>query len=134
MFLFNVLFPFFFLPTCLFICLQILVRLSKLCVQNKKCRNQQQRLLKNMGAHLVVLDLLQIPYEKVGLMVLMVKDMTSVKGRSQKISESIWKILHAKFCELWYNYKIMMDFSPLILMRSGSSLSMTLHKMCFIRS
>uniref|UniRef100_A0A669Q5Z0 Inositol 1,4,5-trisphosphate receptor n=1 Tax=Phasianus colchicus TaxID=9054 RepID=A0A669Q5Z0_PHACC len=43
---------------------EILVRLSKLCVQNKKCRNQQQRLLKNMGAHLVVLDLLQIPYEK----------------------------------------------------------------------
>uniref|UniRef100_A0A8B9ICN6 Inositol 1,4,5-trisphosphate receptor n=1 Tax=Anser brachyrhynchus TaxID=132585 RepID=A0A8B9ICN6_9AVES len=43
---------------------QILIRLSKLCVQNKKCRNQQQRLLKNMGAHLVVLDLLQIPYEK----------------------------------------------------------------------
>lgn len=26
---------------------------------------QQQRLLKNMGAHTVVLDLLQIPYEKV---------------------------------------------------------------------
>uniref|UniRef100_A0A8C3GHT1 Inositol 1,4,5-trisphosphate receptor n=1 Tax=Cairina moschata TaxID=8855 RepID=A0A8C3GHT1_CAIMO len=42
----------------------ILIRLSKLCIQNKKCRNQQQRLLKNMGAHLVVLDLLQIPYEK----------------------------------------------------------------------
>uniref|UniRef100_A0A803SLP2 Inositol 1,4,5-trisphosphate receptor n=1 Tax=Anolis carolinensis TaxID=28377 RepID=A0A803SLP2_ANOCA len=42
----------------------ILNRLSKLCVQNKKCRNQQQRLLKNMGAHSVVLDLLQIPYEK----------------------------------------------------------------------
>ncbi|KFO98127.1 Inositol 1,4,5-trisphosphate receptor type 2, partial [Calypte anna] len=44
---------------------EILIRLSKLCVQNKKCRNQQQRLLKNMGAHLVVLDLLQIPYEKI---------------------------------------------------------------------
>uniref|UniRef100_A0A8C0EUG3 Inositol 1,4,5-trisphosphate receptor n=1 Tax=Bubo bubo TaxID=30461 RepID=A0A8C0EUG3_BUBBB len=43
---------------------EILIRLSKLCIQNKKCRNQQQRLLKNMGAHLVVLDLLQIPYEK----------------------------------------------------------------------
>uniref|UniRef100_A0A8B9GJE9 Inositol 1,4,5-trisphosphate receptor n=1 Tax=Amazona collaria TaxID=241587 RepID=A0A8B9GJE9_9PSIT len=43
---------------------EILIRLSKLCVQNKKSRNQQQRLLKNMGAHLVVLDLLQIPYEK----------------------------------------------------------------------
>uniref|UniRef100_A0A7N4NHZ2 Inositol 1,4,5-trisphosphate receptor n=1 Tax=Sarcophilus harrisii TaxID=9305 RepID=A0A7N4NHZ2_SARHA len=43
---------------------EILIRLSKLCVQNKKCRNQHQRLLKNMGAHSVVLDLLQIPYEK----------------------------------------------------------------------
>uniref|UniRef100_A0A803SWF9 Inositol 1,4,5-trisphosphate receptor n=1 Tax=Anolis carolinensis TaxID=28377 RepID=A0A803SWF9_ANOCA len=46
------------------IVMEILNRLSKLCVQNKKCRNQQQRLLKNMGAHSVVLDLLQIPYEK----------------------------------------------------------------------
>ncbi|XP_011361472.1 inositol 1,4,5-trisphosphate receptor type 2 [Pteropus vampyrus] len=43
---------------------EILIRLSKLCIQNKKCRNQHQRLLKNMGAHSVVLDLLQIPYEK----------------------------------------------------------------------
>ncbi|XP_015284919.1 PREDICTED: inositol 1,4,5-trisphosphate receptor type 2 [Gekko japonicus] len=46
------------------IVMEILIRLSKLCVQNKKSRNQQQRLLKNMGAHCVVLDLLQIPYEK----------------------------------------------------------------------
>eukprot|EP00062_Callorhinchus_milii_P022695 gi/632980746/ref/XP_007907206.1/ PREDICTED: inositol 1,4,5-trisphosphate receptor type 2 isoform X2 [Callorhinchus milii] len=43
---------------------EILIRLSKLCIQNKKSRNQQQRLLKNMGAHTAVLDLLQIPYEK----------------------------------------------------------------------
>ena len=49
---------------------KILIRLSKLCVQNKKCRNQHQRLLKNMGAHSVVLDLLQIPYEKVSSQVL----------------------------------------------------------------
>ncbi|XP_034032686.1 inositol 1,4,5-trisphosphate receptor type 2 isoform X2 [Thalassophryne amazonica] len=43
---------------------EILVRLSKLCYPSKKSRVQQQRLLKNMGAHTVVLDLLQIPYEK----------------------------------------------------------------------
>ncbi|CAI9557041.1 unnamed protein product, partial [Staurois parvus] len=43
---------------------EILIRLSKLCSQSKKGRSQQQRLLKNMGAHSVVLDLLQIPYEK----------------------------------------------------------------------
>uniref|UniRef100_A0A3Q0QQ57 Inositol 1,4,5-trisphosphate receptor n=1 Tax=Amphilophus citrinellus TaxID=61819 RepID=A0A3Q0QQ57_AMPCI len=43
---------------------EILVRLNKLCVPSKKNRVQQQRLLKNMGAHTVVLDLLQIPYEK----------------------------------------------------------------------
>ncbi|KAG8429017.1 hypothetical protein GDO86_018533, partial [Hymenochirus boettgeri] len=42
----------------------ILIRLIRLCAQSKKGRNQQQRLLKNMGAHSVVLDLLQIPYEK----------------------------------------------------------------------
>ncbi|XP_034444276.1 inositol 1,4,5-trisphosphate receptor type 2 isoform X1 [Hippoglossus hippoglossus] len=43
---------------------EILLRLSKLCFLGKKSRVQQQRLLKNMGAHTVVLDLLQIPYEK----------------------------------------------------------------------
>ncbi|XP_060713504.1 inositol 1,4,5-trisphosphate receptor type 1 isoform X4 [Tachysurus vachellii] len=47
---------------------EILVRLSKLCVQEgasgKKSKKQQQRLLRNMGAHTVVLELLQIPYEK----------------------------------------------------------------------
>ncbi|XP_072241681.1 inositol 1,4,5-trisphosphate-gated calcium channel ITPR2 isoform X3 [Leuresthes tenuis] len=43
---------------------EILQRLSKLCYPSKKSRVQQQRLLKNMGAHTVVLDLLQIPYEK----------------------------------------------------------------------
>lgn len=52
-----------------FLC-QILIRLSKLCVQEsasvRKSRKQQQRLLRNMGAHAVVLELLQIPYEKVG--------------------------------------------------------------------
>ncbi|CAB1322998.1 unnamed protein product, partial [Coregonus sp. 'balchen'] len=43
---------------------EILLRLSKQCYPGKKSRVQQQRLLKNMGAHTVVLDLLQIPYEK----------------------------------------------------------------------
>ncbi|XP_069048844.1 inositol 1,4,5-trisphosphate-gated calcium channel ITPR2 isoform X2 [Lepisosteus oculatus] len=43
---------------------EILDRLSKLCYPSKKSRVQQQRLLKNMSAHTVVLDLLQIPYEK----------------------------------------------------------------------
>ncbi|XP_061583880.1 inositol 1,4,5-trisphosphate receptor type 1-like isoform X4 [Cololabis saira] len=47
---------------------EVLVRLSKLCVQEgssgKKSKKQQQRLLRNMGAHSVVLELLQIPYEK----------------------------------------------------------------------
>ncbi|KAK2842102.1 hypothetical protein Q5P01_012302 [Channa striata] len=43
---------------------EILLRLSKLCFPCKKSRVQQQRLLKNMGAHTVVLDLLQIQHEK----------------------------------------------------------------------
>ncbi|XP_046730603.1 inositol 1,4,5-trisphosphate receptor type 1 isoform X6 [Silurus meridionalis] len=47
---------------------EILIRLSKLCVHEgasgKKSKKQQQRLLRNMGAHAVVLELLQIPYEK----------------------------------------------------------------------
>ncbi|XP_075997943.1 inositol 1,4,5-trisphosphate-gated calcium channel ITPR2 [Genypterus blacodes] len=43
---------------------EILLRLSKMCYPGKKSRVQQQRLLKNMGAHTVVLDLLKIPYEK----------------------------------------------------------------------
>lgn len=37
----------------------------------RKSRKQQQRLLRNMGAHAVVLELLQIPYEKVGLCVML---------------------------------------------------------------
>lgn len=48
---------------------QILERLTGLCVQDqggtKKPRKHEQRLLRNMGAHLVVLELLQIPFEKV---------------------------------------------------------------------
>uniref|UniRef100_A0A3Q2GCX6 Inositol 1,4,5-trisphosphate receptor n=1 Tax=Cyprinodon variegatus TaxID=28743 RepID=A0A3Q2GCX6_CYPVA len=43
---------------------KILERFSRMCCVNKKNRLQLQRLLKNMGAHTVVLDLLQIPYEK----------------------------------------------------------------------
>ncbi|XP_076870703.1 inositol 1,4,5-trisphosphate-gated calcium channel ITPR1 isoform X3 [Brachyhypopomus gauderio] len=47
---------------------EILLRLSKLCVMEclsgRKNKKQQQRLLRNMGAHAVVLELLQIPYEK----------------------------------------------------------------------
>ncbi|XP_046882483.1 inositol 1,4,5-trisphosphate receptor type 1-like isoform X9 [Hypomesus transpacificus] len=47
---------------------EILLRLSRLCVQEglsgRKSKKQQQRLLRNMGAHSVVLELLQIPYEK----------------------------------------------------------------------
>ncbi|XP_060723269.1 inositol 1,4,5-trisphosphate receptor type 1 isoform X2 [Tachysurus vachellii] len=47
---------------------EILLRLSKLCVMEclsgRKNKKQQQRLLRNMGAHSVVLELLQIPYEK----------------------------------------------------------------------
>ena len=56
----------------LFTLLQILSRLTKLCVQEipdgqrKKPRKHEQRLLRNMGAHTVVLELLQIPYDKVG--------------------------------------------------------------------
>ncbi|XP_072540573.1 inositol 1,4,5-trisphosphate-gated calcium channel ITPR1 isoform X2 [Salminus brasiliensis] len=48
---------------------EILLRLSKLCVMEclsgRKNKKQQQRLLRNMGAHSVVLELLQIPYEKI---------------------------------------------------------------------
>lgn len=64
---------------------KILIRLSKLCVQNKKCRNQHQRLLKNMGAHSVVLDLLQIPYEKVGPVLLSFFDSVLLKTYHQVI-------------------------------------------------
>ncbi|XP_031569863.1 inositol 1,4,5-trisphosphate receptor type 1-like [Actinia tenebrosa] len=47
----------------------ILQRLSQLCISygpgdSKKNRKHEQRLLRNMGAHTVVLELLQIPYAK----------------------------------------------------------------------
>lgn len=49
---------------------QILERLTQLCYQagpggSKRQRKHEQRLLRNMGAHVVVLQLLQIPYNKV---------------------------------------------------------------------
>ncbi|XP_013411790.1 inositol 1,4,5-trisphosphate receptor type 1-like [Lingula anatina] len=47
---------------------EIIRRLTKLCVQasvqGPKPKKHEQRLLRNMGAHTVVLDLLDIPYEK----------------------------------------------------------------------
>ncbi|CAH1782936.1 unnamed protein product [Owenia fusiformis] len=44
---------------------EILQRLNRLCVSSsKKPKKHEQRLLRNMGAHVVVLELLQIPYEK----------------------------------------------------------------------
>ena len=45
--------------------------MMKLCVVetsdgNLYARENEQRLLRNMGVHVVVLDLLKIPYDKVG--------------------------------------------------------------------
>lgn len=48
---------------------QILIRMNKLCTQAAqsvllKPRKHEQRLLRNVGVHTVVLDLLQIPYDE----------------------------------------------------------------------
>lgn len=48
---------------------QILIRMNKLCIQCLangmiKPRKHEQRLLRNVGVHTVVLDLLQIPYDE----------------------------------------------------------------------
>ena len=47
----------------------ILQRLTWLCVSDtstgRKPRKHEQRLLRNMGAHSAILELLEIPYEKV---------------------------------------------------------------------
>lgn len=48
---------------------QILIRMNKLCIQPGpggviKPRKHEQRLLRNVGVHTVVLDLLQIPYDE----------------------------------------------------------------------
>jgi len=47
----------------------IMQRLTRLCVidgsSGRKPRKHEQRLLRNMGAHSAVLELLEIPYEKV---------------------------------------------------------------------
>ncbi|XP_076641115.1 inositol 1,4,5-trisphosphate receptor-like isoform X1 [Halictus rubicundus] len=46
---------------------QILIRMNKLCIQTVggqlKPRKHEQRLLRNVGVHTVVLDLLQVPYD-----------------------------------------------------------------------
>lgn len=48
---------------------QILIRMNKLCTQRSasnfiKPRKHEQRLLRNVGVHTVVLDLLQVPYDE----------------------------------------------------------------------
>ena len=43
---------------------QILIRMNRLCIEKGKPRKHEQRLLRNMGVHTVVLDLLRIPYDK----------------------------------------------------------------------
>ncbi|KAK9889429.1 hypothetical protein WA026_004699 [Henosepilachna vigintioctopunctata] len=48
---------------------QILIRMNKLCIQALpsglvKPRKHEQRLLRNVGVHTVVLDLLQVPYDE----------------------------------------------------------------------
>ena len=47
-----------------FVFFQILIELTDLCKADD-CAHEQ-RLLRNMGAHTVMLDLLQVPYNKVG--------------------------------------------------------------------
>ncbi|XP_011151642.1 inositol 1,4,5-trisphosphate receptor isoform X6 [Harpegnathos saltator] len=47
---------------------QILIRMNKLCIQTMlggqvKARKHEQRLLRNVGVHTVVLDLLQVPFD-----------------------------------------------------------------------
>ncbi|XP_046746795.1 inositol 1,4,5-trisphosphate receptor isoform X1 [Diprion similis] len=47
---------------------QILIRMNKLCIQalpggQVKARKHEQRLLRNVGVHTVVLDLLQVPFD-----------------------------------------------------------------------
>ncbi|XP_020277895.1 inositol 1,4,5-trisphosphate receptor isoform X3 [Pseudomyrmex gracilis] len=47
---------------------QILIRMNKLCIQTLpggqvKARKHEQRLLRNVGVHTVVLDLLQVPFD-----------------------------------------------------------------------
>ena len=47
---------------------KVLIRMNRLCVieapTGNKPRKHEQRLLRNMGVHSVVIDLLQIPYDK----------------------------------------------------------------------
>ena len=57
--------------SCLQVIKEVLERLTSLCVAgstySKKPKKHEQRLLRNMGAHAVVLELLQIPFEKVSV-------------------------------------------------------------------
>ena len=47
---------------------EVLERLTGLCRDSSlRPKKHEQRLLRNMGAHTVILELLQIPYEKVGM-------------------------------------------------------------------
>jgi len=47
----------------------VLARMTQLCIRDsvtgRKPQKHEQRLLRNMGVHVAVLDLLRIPYDKV---------------------------------------------------------------------
>lgn len=43
---------------------KILIRMNALCTQGGRPRKHEQRLLRNIGVHNVILDLLQIPYDE----------------------------------------------------------------------
>lgn len=78
----------------LFSHLQILVRLSNLCKAGKKSRiEQHQRLLKNMGAHTVVLELLKIQYEQVR---------NILKNQLNDLSYSLYSVPCRNILFLWY--------------------------------
>lgn len=63
-----------------------------------------------MGAHLVVLDLLQIPYEKVILIILVVKNVNSVKGEASRGPRINVIFFLTDFSQLWYKHEMMMPF------------------------
>ena len=60
----------------------VLARMTQLCVRetgtSRKPRKHEQRLLRNMGVHVAVLDLLRIPYDKVLLCLLLVVFLNNV--------------------------------------------------------
>ena len=99
--------------------LQIITSLTSLLSGTVDC-SPKQRLLRNMGAHVVVLDLLQVPYGKRD------KRMTTIISHAHRFLQH--------FCQGDEQNQMILYRNMNSLLQSGNHVSLHLHKACLLRT